>query len=162
MLYCRLLIGILNTSLGNTVKKLSIYKIFPQLYNFFYSYHVYFILWIKSVLQNGGAWVVCWRNNCLIPNIKTDKKVTFLALVQVLQWNSHPRFLIYVHSKWLKTFLIFGNGTKTCATANLYSSRYYQWKKKLPGNCTLQYVVMLMIMSYISKLKNSLQKQKWN
>ena len=35
-------------------------------------------------------------------------------------------------------------------------------KKKLPGNCTLQYVVMLMIMSYISKLQNSLQKQKWN
>ena len=103
MLYRRLLIGILNTSLGNTVKKLSIYKIFYQLYNFFYSYHVYFILWIKSVLPNGGAWVVCWRNNCLIPNIKTDKKVTFLALVQVLQWNSH-RFLIYVHSKWLKTF----------------------------------------------------------
>ena len=37
------------------------------------------------MLQNGGAWVVCVRHNCLIPNIKTDKKVTFLAFVQVLQ-----------------------------------------------------------------------------
>ena len=53
----------------------------------------------------------------MIPNIKTyfHKKVTFLVLglvlVPVLQ------------------LLIFKNGTKTCAIANLYSSKYYHWKK---------------------------------
>ena len=52
-----------------------------------------------------GWWVVCERYNCMIPNIKTyyDKKVAFLALVPVLQWNNRHYFLIYVRSKWKVT-----------------------------------------------------------
>ena len=52
-----------------------------------------------------GWGLACKRHNCMIPNIKTcfDKKVTFLALVPVLQWNSSPRFIIYVRSQWKVT-----------------------------------------------------------
>ena len=48
----------------------------------------------------------------MIANVKK----MFLALVPVLQWNSHPHFLAYVLSEWKLTlkFLIFKNGTKTC------------------------------------------------
>ena len=49
------------------------------------------------------GWVVCECHNCLISN----KKVTFLAWVPVLKWNSRPRFLINVHSKWKVTWNIF-------------------------------------------------------
>ena len=43
----------------------------------------------------------------MIPNIKSwfNKKVTFLALVPVLQWNSYPSFLTYVCSKWKVTYI---------------------------------------------------------
>ena len=73
-----------------------------------------------------GGWVgvVCGCHNCMIPNIKTyfDKKVTFLVLVSVLQWNSHPHFLIYVCSKWkvinfkslLKQILLWEKKLKAC------------------------------------------------
>ena len=50
----------------------------------------------------GGWGVVCGRHNCMIPNIKTyfDKKhnilITFLALVSVLQWNSHPHSILNI------------------------------------------------------------------
>ena len=40
--------------------------------------------------------VFCGRHNRMISNVK---KVMFLALVPVLPWNSHPHFLVYVHSK---------------------------------------------------------------
>ena len=33
------------------------------------------------------------------------------------------------NEKYLKIFLLFKNGTKTCAIANLYSSKYYHGKK---------------------------------
>ena len=55
--------------------------------------------------------------------------------VLVLQWNSHPYFLIYFHSK-SKLFHIFKNGTKTPKTTNLYlgehlfKMRYSRWGKK--------------------------------
>ena len=42
----------------------------------------------------------CGRYNCMIPNIK---KIMFLALVPVLQWDSHAHFLVYVRSKWKVT-----------------------------------------------------------
>ena len=38
----------------------------------------------------------CGRHNCMISNVK---KVTFLALVPVLQRKSHRHFLVYVLSK---------------------------------------------------------------
>ena len=37
----------------------------------------------------------CGCYNCMIPNIKK----MFLALVPVLQWDSHAHFLVYVRSK---------------------------------------------------------------
>ena len=41
--------------------------------------------------------IFCGRYHCMIPNVK---KVLFLALVPMLQWNSHPHFLVYVLSEW--------------------------------------------------------------
>ena len=90
MLHHRFLVVFLGTSVGNTVKKNRHFpKAFPQLHKtlcFFI-----FLAWVSV----GG------HHNFMIPNIKTyfDKKVTFLALVPVLQWNIHPNFLIYLHSK---------------------------------------------------------------
>ena len=84
MLHHRFLIVFLGTSVGNTVKKNRHFpKAFPQLHKT--------LGWVSV----GG------HHNFMIPNIKTyfDKKVTFLALVPVLQWNIHPNFLIYLHSK---------------------------------------------------------------
>ena len=40
--------------------------------------------------------IFCGRHNCMIPNVK---KVMLLALVPVLQWNSHPHFLVSVLSE---------------------------------------------------------------
>ena len=41
--------------------------------------------------------IFCGCHNGMIPNVK---KVMLLALVPVLQWNSHPHFLVYVLSEW--------------------------------------------------------------
>ena len=70
--------------------------------------HCYIVIvWI------GGWWVSGWRvvcgcHYCMILNIKIyfDKKVIFLALVLVLQWNSHPCFLIFKMKSNLKHFSI--------------------------------------------------------
>ena len=52
----------------------------------------------RSIVNFCRQGVVSEGHSCMIPNIKTyfDKKVTFLALMPVLQWSSHPHFLIYV------------------------------------------------------------------
>ena len=46
---------------------------------------IYCSFLLKGVTERWG--MVCGRHNCMIPNIKTnfDKKLTFLALVAVLQ-----------------------------------------------------------------------------
>ena len=44
--------------------------------------------------------IIVW---CPILKLTLIKKVTFLALMPVLQWNSDLYFLIYVHSKWKVT-----------------------------------------------------------
>ena len=48
--------------------------------------------------------IFCGHHNYMISDVK---KVTFLALVPVLQWYSHPHFLVYVRSKWKVTQNIF-------------------------------------------------------
>ena len=73
--------------------------------------------------------IFCRYHNCMIPNVK---RVMFLALVLVLQWNSHPQFLVQLCSKWkaynLKHFQLSRMAPK-CAIANLYSSKNYCGKK---------------------------------
>ena len=73
--------------------------------------------------------IFCRYHNWMIPNVK---RVMFLALVLVLQWNSHPQFLVQVCSRWkaynLKHFQLSRMAPK-CAIANLYSSKNYCGKK---------------------------------
>ena len=65
-------------------------------------------LWILLILNNRSiayfcewGWIkklviFCGHHNYMIPNVK---KVMFLALVPVLQWNNDLHFLIYILSK---------------------------------------------------------------
>ena len=73
--------------------------------------------------------IFCGRHNLMIPNVK---KVMFLALVPVLQWNKHPYFSVYVRSKWKVTwrlkFLIFKNGTKMRNCESLFK-QILLWEK---------------------------------
>ena len=67
-----------------------------------YRFYCFQTTYLLFIFADREGWVFCEGHNCMIPNIKTysDKKVRFLALMPVLQWNGHPRFLIYVRSKW--------------------------------------------------------------
>ena len=60
----------------------------------------------------------------MIPNVK---KVMFLALVSVLQWNSHPQFLVYVllSISNIKHFWSSRMAPKQ-VIANLCSTKLYQ------------------------------------
>ena len=156
MLHDRLLIGFLNTPLGNTDQKtskrhfLNHIKHFVSLFlscTFFYVF--FYVLWNKSknllrnkmkdltlkslispslsflkIISYDGPNIydihkerrkfeiyqvftdsIVFINrsivhNFMIPNVK---KIMFLALVPVLQWNSHPHFFVCVHSKWKVT-----------------------------------------------------------
>ena len=70
-------------------------------------------------VRGGGG--VCGPHNCIILNIKTcfNKKAKLLALVH------KPSSLLYICTFKMKSNL----GTKTCAIANFYSSKYYRGKK---------------------------------
>ena len=64
--------------------------------------------------------------NCMIPNIKTyfDKNVTFLVLVPAMK---HSSSLLNICTFKMKSNL--QQWHQTCATANLYSSKYYRGEK---------------------------------
>ena len=82
----------------------------------------------------GGWGMVCGCHNCMIPNIKThlDKKVTFLALVPVLQWNK-PSLLLHICTFKMKSNLKhFESSRMTSKHTQLQifnSSKYHCWKK---------------------------------
>ena len=82
----------------------------------------------------GGWGMVCGCHNCMIPNIKThlDKKVTFLALVPVLQWNK-PSLLLHICMFKMKSNLKhFESSRMTSKHTQLQifnSSKYHCWKK---------------------------------
>ena len=91
------------------------------------------------IFANGGwmgLWLgVLWRHNCMTANIKTyfDKRITFLALVLVLQWNSRLLFLVYVRSKSKVTWNIL-NLQEWCQNMRNLKYLFKQilpWEKKL-------------------------------
>ena len=110
--------------------------VFKQKINFFFADGRGVGLWEGGP---GG----CGRHNCMILNIKTwfDKNVTLLDLVPLLQWNSHPCFLIYVRSKWKEPYNIIvtlQEWHQDICDGKLYSNKYYCGRKtkNLPRTTT--------------------------
>ena len=78
--------------------------------------------------------VVCKGHKCMIPNIKTyfDKKSIIFSFNAKVTVKQPPLLLNICRFKIksnLKTLLILQSDTKTRATANLYSSKYFCEKK---------------------------------
>ena len=92
--------------------------------------HIYCIFFWMGVGAGIEELVIfCGCRNCMILNVK---KVMFLVLLSVLQWNSHPHFLVYILSEWKVTLNIFNiqKWHQMCKCRSLFKE-ILPWGKKL-------------------------------
>ena len=119
------------TSVGRVGRKSHVFT-----YSIVFKQKIYF-LFLRIGLEGIGLWEGgpggYGRDNCMTLNMKTcfDKNITLLDLVPVLRWNSHPRFLIYVRSKWKvpDNIVNLQEWHQDIRDYKLYSNKYYCGKK---------------------------------